>query len=89
MVSKVKNVCASAVQPTQIPNKMVMIYIKLLANVCVIFGTTPLSFTKLPNIKQPIKGAAEGTNKHVIAVTTIGKRIFSVFETSLGVSILI
>ena len=68
---------------------MVMMYINELDNVSVIFGTTPDSLIKLPNIKQPINGAASLTMKTVINVTTIGKRIFSVLETSLGVSILI
>ena len=53
------------------------------------FGTTPDSLIKLPNIKHPTSGAQLGTNEHVTIVTRIGKIIFSVLETSLGVSILI
>ena len=55
----------------------------------VILGATPDSLIKLPNIKQPIKGAHEGTNNVTTIVTIIGKRIFSFLETSLTCSILI
>jgi hypothetical protein len=43
----------------------------------------------LPNIRQPIRGAAEGIKRRLRVNTTIGKAIFSTLETGLSCRILI
>ena len=45
-------------------------------------SVTPHSLNRLPSIRQAISGAAEGTSRATKMVTTMGKTIFSVLETS-------
>jgi D-alanine transaminase len=42
---------------------------------------TPLSLMRLPSMRQPTRGAAEGTRSATKIVTTMGNTIFSVLET--------
>jgi hypothetical protein len=51
--------------------------------------TTPISRMKLPNMRQPIRGAAGGNRRKVRPNTTRGKAIFSVTDTGLSCFILI
>ena len=44
-------------------------------------STTPHSFIRLPSMRLPIRGAAEGRSSEMMIVSTIGKRIFSVLDT--------
>ncbi len=45
-------------------------------------SVTPVSLSRLPNIRQPIRGAVEGSSRTTKIVTTMGKMIFSVLLTS-------
>ena len=85
----VKKVSALAVAPTVRPKNIVTIYINEFCAVSTSFGTTPLSFNRLPNISIPISGAAVGKSPITIIIATIGNTIFSVFETGLNCSIFI
>ena len=42
---------------------------------------TPLSLIRLPSIRQPIKGAVEGSSRIITIATITGKSIFSVLDT--------
>ena len=67
--------------PTEIPKRSVTMFAISVCAVFVIFSKTPLSFTKLPNIKNPINGAANGTRTLTMIVVKIGKAI----TTQLGI----
>ena len=45
-------------------------------------AVTPHSRNRLPSIKQPMRGAVEGSRMATKMVTTMGKMIFSVLLTS-------
>ena len=65
-VFQLRKASAVAVAPTEIPRKMVTMFIN---SFCTVFdkrSVTPHSFIKLPNIKQPISGAAEGKRMAMI-----------------------
>ena len=44
-------------------------------------SVTPQVVSRLPNIRQAMRGAAEGTSRATKMVTTMGKKIFSFRET--------
>ena len=44
----------------------------------------PISLTRLPNIRNPISGTEDGTNKATMVNVTIGKRIFAIFRFLIG-----
>ena len=52
-------------------------------------SVTPHSRNRLPSIRQPIRGAVDGSSRMTKMVTMIGKRIFSLFETGRACTILI
>ena len=77
----VRKVCAVAVAPTDTPSMMVTMFISSFCAVLLRRLATPDSVSRLPSIRQPTRGAAEGTSMATKMVTTIGKMIFSVLET--------
>ena len=81
MVCQVRKVLAVAVAPTQTPRKMVTMFISSFWAVLSRRSVTPHSCIRLPSIRQPTRGAAEGTSRATKMVTTKGKMIFSVLET--------
>ena len=61
-----------------------------ISSFCTVFdrrSTTPHSFIRLPSMRQPTSGAADGSA--MITVMISGKRIFSVFDTGRSWRILI
>ena len=50
---------------------------------------TPHCLARLPNMRAPISGAAEGRRIAQIVITITGKMIFSIFDTGLSWDILI
>ena len=64
------------------PRKIVTVFISSFWAVLFRRSTTPDSRIRLPSISAPISDAAEGSIRETKIVTTIGNRIFSVFETS-------
>ena len=82
MVSQARKVLAVAVAPTEMPRKMVTMFISSFWAVLFRRSTTPLSLNRLPSIRQAISGPAEGTSRATNTVTTMGKRIFSRLDTS-------
>ena len=90
MMSRVfglRKVLALAVAPTVTPSRMVMMFISSFCAVLDRRSTTPLSRKRLPSMSMPISGAALGRSRTQIAVTKMGNRIFSVFETGRSCSI--
>ena len=80
-VSGVRNVSAVAVAPTDMPKRIVTIFISSFCTVLLSLSTTPLSRNRLPSISEPTSGAALGTSSATKSVTTIGNTIFSTFFT--------
>ena len=70
------------VAPTLMPRNSVTIFIRAFWATSLSRSVTPVSFSRLPNIRQPIRGAVEGSSSTTKIVTTIGNRIFSVLLTS-------
>ena len=77
-----RNVAPVAVAPTLTPRKMVTMFISSFCMVLLRRSVTPHSLARLPNIRQAISGAAEGTSSATKMVTTMGKMIFSFLLTS-------
>ena len=75
--------------PTDVPRRITTMYIKAFDAVSASCFVTPHSLKRLPSIKNPTSGAVVGKISTTTTVTTIGKRIFSNFETGLNCSILI
>ena len=71
-------------QPTLIPRRMVRIFIKALAAVSANRSVTPLSFSRLPNMNMPMRGADLGTSRIMITAAIIGKMSFSRLDTALN-----
>ena len=88
-VSTFKNASALVVAPTDVPRMITTMYISALEAVSASCLTTPLSLKRLPSMSIPISGAVEGRISTTTIVTTIGKRIFSSFDTGRSCSILI
>ena len=81
MVRKLRKASAVAVAPTVVPRKMTTM---LFSSFWAAFdrrSTPPLSFIRLPSIRQPISVAAEGRIRLTMMATTMGKMIFSFFDT--------
>ena len=88
-VRGLRNASAVAVAPTVRPRKMTTMFI---SSFCTVFdrrSTTPHSFIRLPSMRQPTSGAADGSSSAMITVMISGKRIFSVFDTGRSWRILI
>ena len=83
-VSRVKNLSADSLEPTDKPNKIVTILINSFCNVFDNLSVTPHCITKLPNVKAPNNGVASGKKIIHKPKTTIGNKIFSRFETCLN-----
>ena len=47
-------------------------------------SVTPLTLKRLPSMRKPTRGVADGTIRLTTRVTTIGKRTISIFLTVLG-----
>ena len=77
-----RKVSAPIVAPTLVARKMVMMFISAFCTVSESLSVTPVSRKRLPSISQPISGAVEGRSRMTKVLTTTGKIIFSVFETS-------
>ena len=73
-----RKVLAVAVQPTEMPRKMVTMFISSFWAVLLSRSTTPVSLNSTPSIRQATSGAAEGTSRETKMVMTRGKMIFSV-----------
>ena len=82
IVSRFRKFCATIVAPTEVPRKIVMMFISAFCTVSDKRSVTPVSRKRLPSIRQPISGAVEGSSRMTKVATTIGKTIFSAFETS-------
>ena len=82
-----RKVEAVAVAPTVMPRKMVTMFISSFWAVLFRRSTAPLSLNRLPSIRQPTSGAAEGSSRLTIMVTAMGKMIFSFLETGRSCSI--
>ena len=50
-------------------------------------SVTPVSFSRLPNMRQPMRGAVEGMSRMTNTATMMGKTIFSTLDTSRACSI--
>ena len=80
----VRNFSACMVAPTEMPRKMVTIFISEPCAEPASLSTTPLSRIKFPSINIPIKGVTAGIRMAVMAVTMSGKKIFSRLDTGLN-----
>ncbi|MPN45336.1 hypothetical protein SDC9_192903 [bioreactor metagenome] len=80
---------ASIFEPTESPRKIVTIFIRAFCMVSERRLATPHSLARLPNIRLPTSGVAEGSRMAHAVRTVSGKRIFSSFETGLSCCILI
>ena len=80
---------AVAVAPTVVPRKMVTMFISSFWAVLFRRSTTPLSRNRLPSIRQPTSGAAEGSSRLTMMVTAMGKMIFSRLLTGRSCSMTI
>ena len=81
-VRTLRKVAAVAVAPTEMPRKMVTMFISSFCMALLRRSSTPHSLARLPSIRQAMSGAAEGTNSATKTVTTTGKKIFSFLLTS-------
>ena len=82
IVRMLRKVSAPIVAPTLVARKMVMMFISAFCAVSESLSVTPVSRKRLPSMRQPISGAVEGRSRMTKVLTTIGKIIFSVFDTS-------
>ena len=80
--------CPFAVAPTHTPSMMVTMFISAFCAVSDRRSTTPDSRNRLPSMNMPSSGTTEGRIRAMSTSTTIGKMIFSVFETFLSCVIL-
>ena len=83
-VLAVRNWEPAVVAPTEMPRKMVTMFIRAFCTVSLRRSVTPHSRHRLPSIRQPIRGAVEGSSRMQKIETMMGKTIFSVLETSLA-----
>ena len=81
-VCQLRKASAVAVAPTEMPRKTVTMFISSFCTVLLRRSTTPHSRMRLPSIRLPISGAAEGSSRETKIVTMMGKMIFSVLLTS-------
>ena len=88
-VRTVRKVEAVAVAPTVMPRKIVTIFISSFCIVLFRRSVTPHSFARLPSIRQPTSGAADGSSSATRMVTTMGKIIFCVLVAGLSCSMTI
>ena len=88
-VRTVRKVEAVAVAPTVTPRKIVTIFISSFCIVLFRRSVTPHSFARLPSIRQPTSGAADGSSSATRMVTTMGKIIFCVLVAGLSCSMTI
>ena len=84
-----RKLCAVAVAPTVTPKNIVTIFISSFCTIFASLSATPLSFKRLPSIRQPTSDTASGIIKATTIVTIIGNKIFSVFDTGRSCSITI
>ena len=77
------------VAPTAVDSRMVTMFIRAFCTVSLRRSVTPVSFSRLPSIRQPIRGAVSGSSSATNMVTMMGKIIFSVLETVRVCTILI
>ena len=80
--------CATIVAPTEVARKMVTMFMSAFCAVSESLSVTPHSRKRLPSMRQPMSGAVEGRSRMTKVATTMGKMIFSFFETSRVCSIL-
>ena len=76
-VSRLRNLSADSLLPTPSPRKIVTILISAFCAVSLHRLTTPDSRIRFPNIRKPIRGAADGRSNVQRPMRTIGKMIFS------------
>ena len=76
-----KKFSAFAVAPTETPRNMVTIFISSFCAVLEILSVTPHTLRRLPNIRNPIRGAASGTIIATTTVTIMGNSRSSVLDT--------
>ena len=88
-VCRLRKLAPVAVAPTERPRKMTTMFINSFCAVLDRRSTTPHSFIRLPSIRHPISGAADGRMRATIAVMMIGKTIFSVLDTGRSCPIFI
>ena len=69
MVSTLRNLSYTAVAPTEMPRKVVTIFIRAFWAVSLRRSVTPHSRNRLPSIRQPSRGATVGSTKQVTIVT--------------------
>ena len=81
MVLKLRKASAEAVAPTVMPRQMTTMLLSSFCAALLRRSTTPLSFIRLPSIRQPIRVAAEGRMSDTMMATTMGKIIFSLLLT--------
>ena len=81
-VSTLRKEEATMVAPTAVESIMVTMFISAFWTVSDSRAVTPHSRNKLPSIRQPMRGAVEGSSTATNTVTTMGKMIFSVLLTS-------
>ena len=81
-VSICKNSFPAVLEPIEIPNNNVNIFIMEFCAVSDKRLVTPLSRSKFPNINMPSSGAMEGKSRQVNRITTIGNMIFSFLVTT-------
>ena len=81
MVSSRRKLAAEAVAPTEIPRKMVTMFMSSFWAVLERRSVTPQTLSRLPNMRQPTSPRASGTIRPTTKVTTMGKSTFSSWET--------
>ena len=73
---------ATMVAPTEVESMMVTMFIRAFCTVSDRRSVQPHSRKRLPSIRQPTSGAVDGRSRMTKMVTMIGKRIFSLLETT-------
>ncbi len=81
MVWAVRKLAPTMVEPTAVDSRMVTMFIRAIWTVSDSRSVTPHSFSRLPNIRQPMRAAVSGSSSTTKMVTTMGKMIFSVLDT--------
>ena len=82
-----RNRAATVVAPTLMPKNRVTMFIRAFWAVSLSRSVTPVSLSRLPNMRQPISGAVEGMSRMTKVDTAMGKTIFSTLDTFRACSI--
>ena len=76
-VNAKKAVAPVAEAPTHVPSRITRMFIRAFPATSDSLSVLPHSLNRLPSIRHPTSGAADGSSKQTTTVTAIGNRIFS------------